>query len=34
MAARVLVPEGHSMLLVSGRVGRLVERFLAAGRFE
>lgn len=34
MAARALVPEGHSMLIVSGRVGRLVEAFLGAGRFE
>jgi pimeloyl-ACP methyl ester carboxylesterase len=33
MADRVLVPEGHSMLTVSGRVSALVERFLAAGRF-
>jgi hypothetical protein len=34
MTARVLVPEGHSVLIVSGRVGRLAERFLASGRFE
>ena len=34
MAARALVPEGHSMLIVSARVGKLVERFLAGGRFE
>jgi len=34
MAARALVPEGHSMLIVSGRVGRLVETFLGTGRFE
>jgi pimeloyl-ACP methyl ester carboxylesterase len=34
MAARALVPEGHSMLIVSGQVGRLVERFLAGASFE
>jgi pimeloyl-ACP methyl ester carboxylesterase len=34
MAARALVPLGHSALVVSGRVARLVERFLAEGRFE
>ena len=34
MAARALVPEGHSMLIVSGRVGRLAETFLGTGRFE
>lgn len=34
MAARVLVPSGHSMLIASAAVGRLVERFLASGRFE
>lgn len=34
MAARALVPQGHSMLIASGRVGHLVERFLASGRFE
>ena len=33
MAQRVLVRQGHSMLIVSGEVSRLVERFLAAGRF-
>lgn len=33
MSARALVPQGHSLLLVSGQVGRLVERFLATGRF-
>lgn len=34
MAAHVLVPEAHSMLIFSGRVGGLVERFIARGRFE
>jgi pimeloyl-ACP methyl ester carboxylesterase len=34
MAARALVPQGHSMLIVSGQVGRLVERFLASASFE
>lgn len=34
MAARALVPLGHSMLIVSARVGKLVERFLACGQFE
>lgn len=34
MAARALVPVGHSMLIASSRVGKLVERFLASGRFE
>ena len=33
MTARALVPQGHSMLIVSGAVGALVERFLASGRF-
>jgi pimeloyl-ACP methyl ester carboxylesterase len=33
MAARALVPQGHSMLIVSGAVGSLVERFFASGRF-
>jgi pimeloyl-ACP methyl ester carboxylesterase len=33
MTARVLVPLGHSMLIVSGQVGRLVEKFLETGRF-
>jgi pimeloyl-ACP methyl ester carboxylesterase len=31
--ARALVPQGHSMLVVSGSVGTLIERFLALGRF-
>jgi len=34
MAARTVVPQGHSMLIVSGQVGRLAERFLSAARFE
>jgi len=34
MTARALVPQGHSVLIVSGQVGRLVERFLAGGSFE
>ena len=32
-ADRALVREGHSMLVVSAEVGRLVDRFLQAGRF-
>lgn len=34
MAGRALLPEGHSMLIVSRRAEQLVERFLAAGRFQ
>lgn len=34
MKARALVPLGHSVLLVSSRVARLVARFLARGSFE
>jgi len=34
MTARALVPLGHSLLIVSGAVGRLVERFMSAGCFE
>lgn len=34
MAARALVPVGHSMLIASGTVLSLAERFLATGRFE
>jgi pimeloyl-ACP methyl ester carboxylesterase len=34
MTARSLVPLGHSLLIVSGAVGRLAERFMRAGRFE
>jgi len=33
MVGRALVRRGHSMLIVSGQVGGLVERFLASGRF-
>lgn len=33
MAGRALVRQSHSMLIVSGEVARLVERFLACGRF-
>lgn len=34
MTARTLVPLGHSQLIVSGAVGRLVECFIRTGRFE
>ena len=34
MAAQALVPLGHSVLVVSGRVAKMVERFLSGGRFE
>jgi pimeloyl-ACP methyl ester carboxylesterase len=34
MSAQALVPTGHSLLIVSGAVGRLVERFLSKGKFE
>ena len=34
MTARALVAQGHSMLIVSGRVSRLVHRFFSSGRFE
>lgn len=34
MTARTLVPVGHSLLIVSASVGRLVERFMSSGRFE
>lgn len=34
MTAQALVPCGHSLLIVSGAVGTLVQRFLASGRFE
>lgn len=34
MTARALVPTGHSLLIVSGAVGRLVEDFLRSGRLE
>jgi len=33
MSERALVPAGHSMLAVSGRVSALVEHFLGTGRF-
>jgi pimeloyl-ACP methyl ester carboxylesterase len=33
-AAQALVAVGHSALIVSGRVAKLIERFLAGGRFE
>ena len=33
MTERVLVPVGHSLLIVSGAVARLVERFVSSGRF-
>jgi pimeloyl-ACP methyl ester carboxylesterase len=33
MAARALVPVGHSMLIASSRVGKLVAQFLDSGRF-
>ena len=33
MTERVLLPQGHSVLVVSARVGELTARFLAAGRF-
>jgi pimeloyl-ACP methyl ester carboxylesterase len=34
MAARALVPAGHSALIVSPAVGRQIERFMREGRFE
>lgn len=34
MTARARVPSGHSTLIFSGAVGRLVLRFLASGCFE
>jgi pimeloyl-ACP methyl ester carboxylesterase len=34
MAGRALVAQGHSMLIVSARVGDLVQRFCRAGTFE
>lgn len=34
MAARVLLPEAHGMLILSTRVAKLAQRFLAAGRLE
>ena len=34
MAGRALVAQGHSMLILSARVGDLVHRFCSCGRFE
>ncbi len=34
MTAQALVPTGHSLLIVSGAVERLVERFLSSASFE
>jgi pimeloyl-ACP methyl ester carboxylesterase len=34
MAARALVPLGHSSLIVSSRVSHLIARFLSTGKFE
>jgi pimeloyl-ACP methyl ester carboxylesterase len=34
MTGRALLSQGHSMLVLSGRVGALVDRFLTSGRFE
>jgi pimeloyl-ACP methyl ester carboxylesterase len=34
MSGRALVPLGHSLLIVSGAVGRMAERFMSTGRFE
>jgi pimeloyl-ACP methyl ester carboxylesterase len=34
MTERALVPLGHSVLIVSGTVGRLVERFMSVGRLQ
>jgi hypothetical protein len=34
MSAQALVPTGHSLLILSGAVETLVERFMATGRFE
>lgn len=34
MTAQALVPFGHSVLIVSSRVAKMVARFLAEGRFE
>jgi hypothetical protein len=34
MKERLLVPAGHSVLIVSGTVGAHVERFLTSGRFQ
>jgi pimeloyl-ACP methyl ester carboxylesterase len=34
MTARVLVPQGHSVLIVSSRVAHLVAHFIGEGRFQ
>jgi len=34
MTEQVLVPAGHSLLILSGDIGRLVERFMRTGRFR
>jgi hypothetical protein len=34
MTARMHVPLGHSLLIVSGTVGAMIQRFLASGSFE
>ena len=34
MTARALIAQGHSMLILSGRVSELVHRFCSSGRFE
>jgi hypothetical protein len=34
MASQAFVPLGHSALILSSRVHRLVERFIASGSFE
>jgi len=34
MTARALVAQGHSMLILSGRVSELVHRFCSSGKFE
>jgi hypothetical protein len=34
MSARALVRQGHSMLVLSRRVGAMIAAFFAAGRFE
>jgi hypothetical protein len=34
MTVHALVPLGHSVLIASGRVARMVERFISGGRFE
>jgi hypothetical protein len=34
MAAQALVPTGHSLLIASGAVERLIEKFMSTGRFQ